>query len=320
MSENIYESADNGTSLFLIICLTILFVLVAAPLILLVILANTPSTPSKPEVSHTDNEDQKLPQRRKKPTRLLVVLGSGGHTTEMLMMLDGLETHKYTHRSYVVSSGDSFSSKKALAFEEELKDRADKVAQEATDGAGNGSKRSLAIVGEPGYYGTYDISVVARARRVHQSIWTAPWSSFLCLSDCFHSLRRPAPASSSDPLRNVVFYPDIVLTNGPGSAVIMVLAANIVLSLSKIPFLSRYLQLPKKPRVQSGSDTFLAGRGKLKTVYVESWARVRRLSLSGKILLRLRLCDRFLVQWKGLLACGKEGRGRGVMEYAGWLV
>ena len=320
MAEYIEDSGDHGTSLFLIICLSILFVMIVGPLILLVILANTPSTPSKPKASEEDNDDQKPPQRRKKLTRLLVVLGSGGHTTEMLMMLQGLETDKYTHRSYVVSTGDSFSAGKALAFEEELQERADKVAQEATNGADHGSKRSKAVVGEPGYYGTYDISVVARARRVHQSIWTAPWTSYLCLRDCFSSLRRPAPASSSDPLRNVVFYPDIILTNGPGSAVMMVLAANILLLLSKIPFLARYLQLPKIPSVQSKSDTLLAGRGKLKTVYVESWARVQRLSLSGKILLKLRLCDRFLVQWNGLLECGKEGRGRGVMEYAGWLV
>ena len=33
------------------------------------------------------------------PTRLLVVLGSGGHTAEMLAMLRGLDVRKWTHRT-----------------------------------------------------------------------------------------------------------------------------------------------------------------------------------------------------------------------------
>lgn len=37
---------------------------------------------------------------------------------------------------------------------------------------------------------------------------------------------------------------------------------------------------------------------RLRTVFVESWARVRTISLSGKIL--LPFADRFLVQWPAL--------------------
>jgi hypothetical protein len=39
---------------------------------------------------------------------------------------------------------------------------------------------------------------------------------------------------------------------------------------------------------------------KMRIVYVESWARVKTLSLSGEILLRLRLYDEFWVQWEEL--------------------
>jgi beta-1,4-N-acetylglucosaminyltransferase len=49
----------------------------------------------------------------------------------------------------------------------------------------------------------------------------------------------------------------------------------------------------------------------MRTIYVESWARVRRLSLSGTIL--VGVVDRFLVQWEGL-------RGLGRAEYIGVLV
>jgi len=47
-------------------------------------------------------------------------------------------------------------------------------------------------------------------------------------------------------------------------------------------------------------------------IYVESFARVKSLSLSGK-LLRF-LVDRFVVQWPTILEDGKRG------EHRGWLV
>ncbi|GBE81001.1 UDP-N-acetylglucosamine transferase subunit ALG14 [Sparassis crispa] len=47
-------------------------------------------------------------------------------------------------------------------------------------------------------------------------------------------------------------------------------------------------------------------------IYVESFARVRTLSLSGKLL--RPLVDRFIVQWPDLLRDGKKG------DYRGWLV
>ena len=77
---------------------------------------------------------------------LLVILGSGGHTAEMLTILRRLPllAQKYTHRTYVVSSGDGFSAE-AVEFEESL-DR---------DGVGEGA---------------YDVLTVHRARRVHQSL------------------------------------------------------------------------------------------------------------------------------------------------------
>ena len=79
--------------------------------------------------------------------------------------------------------------------------------------------------------------------------------------------------------------PDVVLSNGPGTCVPICLAA----------FASRVL-----------------GRGtKTAVVYVESVCRVRRLSLTGEILYRLRIADALFVQWEGLL--GKYPRA----TYAG---
>lgn len=74
----------------------------------------------------------------------------------------------------------------------------------------------------------------------------------------------------------MVAPPDIILTNGPGTGVIITLASLIL----------RFFDL---------SET---KGGKSRIVYVESLARCKKLSLSGKIL--LKVVDRFLVQWPEL--------------------
>lgn len=41
----------------------------------------------------------------------------GGHTTEALKLVSSLDFNRYTPRTYVVSEGDAFSARKALALE-----------------------------------------------------------------------------------------------------------------------------------------------------------------------------------------------------------
>lgn len=194
------------------------------------------------------------------PVHILIVLGSGGHTAEMLALLRNLDYKRYSHRSYIVSSGDAFSAQKAQEFERQLQETP------GTD------------------IGAYDIAIVPRARKIHQSILTTPLSSILCLWACICILCKPAPPHQPSQ------YPHVIITNGPGTGVIVILASYILRLL--------------RPR---------GTRGKMRTVYVESWARVRRLSLSGKIL--LPLVNRFIVQWKTLA----EATG-GRAEYIGVLV
>ena len=46
------------------------------------------------------------------------------------------------------------------------------------------------------------------------------------------------------------------------------------------------------------------GKGALRTIYVESWARVRTPSLSLKLIVYLHLCDRVIVQHRALAERG----------------
>ncbi|KAF2840603.1 glycosyltransferase family 1 protein [Patellaria atrata CBS 101060] len=212
--------------------------------------------------------DQIRPRRRGSPTHLLIVLGSGGHTAEMLAMLNELDCKGLNFRTYIVSSGDAFSARKAREFEEGLALRAAQNSEE----------------------GFYVIHTIPRARRIHQSLLTTPFSCLWCLNSALRILSTGPPPSKNT--QGHPRFPNVILTNGPATAVIVILASYIL----------RFFNI--------GSCNSV---GSMRTIYVESWARVKQLSLSGRLL--LRFVDRFLVQWEQLLpATG------GIGEYHGWLI
>lgn len=191
----------------------------------------------------------------------------------MLSLLSDLNPNKYTHRTYVISSGDGFSASKAVNFERMLEARTSPSTLRATAKITN-QERSRSQTP------SYSIHFVPRARRIHQSLLTTPVSSVRCLKACLSLLRSPTPP----------IYPDLILINGPGTSVIVLIASLLL----------RFFAV-------SGSQ------GKMRSIYIESWARVKRLSLSGRILVAVGAVDRVLVQWEELSE-------RGFGEYMGCLV
>jgi beta-1,4-N-acetylglucosaminyltransferase len=250
-----------------------------------------------------------LPNNRAKPiqwrsrplaTRVLIVLGSGGHTHEMFYLLRSLDTRKYTHRTYVVSSGDAFSAQRAVEFETTLEEREMKQKKEEGECVPlvklNGDALGRAKVERPACVGPehYTISTIPRARRIHQGLLTTPLSCLYTLWKSFAVLLsapvRPPVTTPYD--RAAMDLPDLIITNGPATAVIVILASLIL----------RFFDV-------KGANS----RGKCRTIYVESFARVKGLSLSGKVL--SLVVDRFLVQWEEL-----KGSARGRAEFWGVLV
>jgi len=124
----------------------------------------------------------------------------------------------------------------------------------------------------------YQVLIIPRARRVHQNLLTVPFTTLRSLLAAVYRVTL-APRLS----RDSAF--DLLILNGPGTCFVLCVAA----------YINRFLGL-QSPRL----------------VYVESFARVRVLSLTGKLL--RHVVDRFIVQWPDLL---KDG-GRG--ECYGWLV
>lgn len=187
----------------------------------------------------------------------------------------------YTHRTYVVSSGDKFSAGKAKDFEANF-------LKSSNDGS----------------HSDYTVVTIPRARRVHQSYWTAPFSTLHCLLNCFLVLMGQHPDQRRLPAEYSSVNPDLILTNGPAVAVCMIVAAK---TIRLFIFMSRWITgHSSEPAVS-----------RLRTIFVESWARVRTLSTSGVLI--LPLADQILVQWPDL--AGRQAWwGMKKTEYVGWTV
>ncbi|KAJ2349270.1 metalloprotease [Coemansia sp. RSA 2673] len=161
---------------------------------------------------------------------LCIVLGSGGHTAEMVRLLSGVDFDRYSRRLYIVGDTDVISLDQIGMLESRRDDEKDE----------------------------YFVGRVPRSRRVGQPWLTTPISILQCFGQVTRLMYQ--------------HMPDAVLCNGPGNCVVVCVVATIarVLGVKRIPI-----------------------------IYVESFARVNTLSLSGKIV--YLLADRFIVQWPDIL-------------------
>jgi len=159
-------------------------------------------------------------RKRKLPVKTLVVLGSGGHTTEILALTKNLSSENYFPIEFCKASTDT-TSKMRLP--------------------------------------NPNISVhdIPRSREVGQSYFSSIFTTLYALLHTFVLV--------------LSIRPGLVLCNGPGTAVPICLAA----------FCLR-----------------IVGYCEGKVVFVESFCRVKSLSLTGKLL--YPIADAFLVHWPEL--------------------
>ncbi|KAG1765322.1 glycosyltransferase family 1 protein [Suillus occidentalis] len=127
----------------------------------------------------------------------------------------------------------------------------------------------------------YKLLIIPRARRVHQSLLSTPPDAIKSLLACMY-LVSVRPLFKKGAFRQP--FADLLILNGPGTCVILCAAI----------LLNRLIGLPS-PRV----------------MYVESFARVKTLSLSGKLL--YHFSDRFVVQWPDLVQPGGREVYRGCL-------
>lgn len=178
------------------------------------------------------------PLHSKSPRSLstLIVLGSGGHTAEMLNVLYVLQRERFKPRYYIAAATDNMSLQKARVFEDSLL-----------------GKEVLEEVGGAEFMQIY------RSREVGQSYITSVGTTLVAIAHALWLM--------------IKIRPQVILCNGPGTCI----------PLCVIAFLFKVLGI-------RWSSIF----------YVESIARVRKLSLSGLLLYKLHMADQLFVQWPQL--------------------
>lgn len=168
---------------------------------------------------------------------ILVVLGSGGHTAEMLTLVEDLLPHIRAGGSivYVAGASDHHSVSKAQKLHSAGKDGPNAAEVDVT----------------------YEL--LPRAREVGQSWISSIGTSTQTCAAAARLLWRKRPHT--------------ILCNGPGTCAVV----GAVAFALRLGWPSRFEN---------------------RVIYVESFARVETLSLSGKIM--YVFADRFLVQWQQL--------------------
>jgi len=171
-----------------------------------------------------ENSSNDLVKNQEKVS-LLAVLGSGGHTAEMLKLVGSMNNEKYSPVTFVYAKTDTISPEKLKGLKNQD-------------------------------FKTFEIP---RAREVGQNWLTSFFYTIYAFFCCLSLILTEKP--------------QLLLVNGPGTCVPIVLATRL-LNLCRL--------------------------FKTQIVFVESICRVKTLSLSAKILMKLRISDVIIVQWPEL--------------------
>lgn len=182
-----------------------------------------------------------------KTYKTMVILGSGGHTSEMLSLLTNLNVKTYKPLIFVASKTDKFSEKRLHAWEQQR------------CGSNDAS--------EP-----HHVHYISRSREVNQSFVTTIFTTLVSLFECLTLIWNTKP--------------DVILCDGPGTC----------LPPCYICFFFNFLNVTNT-----------------KIIFVESFARVKSLSLTGKLL--IFIANRFIVQWKEALDVEFLGKNKSLGNY-----
>ncbi|XVF87205.1 hypothetical protein PTKIN_Ptkin18bG0100200 [Pterospermum kingtungense] len=144
------------------------------------------------------------------PLSTLIVLGSGGHTAEMINLLLVLQKDRFTPRFYIAAATDNMSLQKARVLENSLADS-------------SGVKGISA-----------EFMQIYRSREVGQSYVTSVWTTLVAL---VHALRLM-----------IKIRPQVVLCNGPGTCIPLCVIAFFFKVCINTAFLRWKLEQSKKER------------------------------------------------------------------------
>ena len=194
-----------------------------------------------------DHPDLRPAKSRKTKSCRIYNAGSGGHTAELLHMLTQSPPNSNTHLIWVITEGDEQSRQKILAWQ---------AQREQNMGEGGG----------------FSVTVVRRARKVHQSWLTVPVTALLSAYDFYRVITESYPYWKQTAATAGRVYPQAIVTNGPGTGFVMALVVWALKIFGLVPVKS------------------------CQVLFIESFARIRTLSLTGKLFYHTGLAARFIVQ------------------------
>ncbi|KAL6950120.1 hypothetical protein ACO0QE_000795 [Hanseniaspora vineae] len=217
-----------------------------------------------------DKESSKI----KQIDNVFVFLGSGGHTGEMLKLLDNYQNLLLNQSTnfYVCFSDDrsliNFQKKYAKPTNTlpSYKTKLHYIRLYKAREVGSGKTQSL-------------VSIIATIINLLQKL-TIPLIS-ACLTSC----------------KNRKSSKSVFLLNGPGTSVLISIYVRFF----------QFLHQLVKPLTSSGSGK------NMKLIYVESLARVNKLSLSGALIYYAKLYDEFVVQWQELTTVYPDAKYYGIL-------
>lgn len=136
----------------------------------------------------------------------LYVLGSGGHTTEMIALMKlTFKANNNQHRRYITTSGDQHSLNQQIALEQAIQAKY-----------------------PSGSAGTHDTIVVTRARSVYQSYFSSIFTSLQSANDILVALTEIPHPRAADPNAEHFRYPHVIVTNGPGTGFVVGIVAYLL--------------------------------------------------------------------------------------------
>ncbi len=127
--------------------------------------------------STTKNQTSNVKEMEK--GKIIILLGSGGHTGEMIRLLESINFKTFNKKIYLYSTGDTTSINKIIKFEKSI------------------NKNNIE---------NYDLIQVKRARMIGQSYISTIFTTFQSILNC---IKISFNHSDSD----------IILCNGPGTSV-----------------------------------------------------------------------------------------------------
>jgi beta-1,4-N-acetylglucosaminyltransferase len=246
--------------------IVVVVVVAAAAFLVFGIVRSIRATPA-PSIRRAIADDGRRGRRRMAKT--MVVLGSGGHTSEMMRLIDELDPTMYGPMVYVIADTDNTSLTRLRGH----------IAKrtggcERSDGENPTTHASCAL----------EVHRLPRAREVHQSYATSVLTTLHSFASTLALLVRVRP--------------DLIIANGPGTCIPVIYASFLLRVLSNFILLPldciRSGFLTMHAASSSSSSTSTSFR-RCRLVFVESVCRVRTLSLSGR--LAYPIVDLFVVHW-----------------------